>query len=151
MDYEKNIWRKKKWDLWKDVTCSFELILEAAPEKSTAVGPISSHLTNYPWKANKSRWEQPSRVGLCNTPTVYQQRDKTLPQRVFCICLKTIWWWGSSKASALGNAEYFFTVIVPRSTLTWRGWVTLLIRGQSKKFIDHKDKNLPGWIFKAWT
>ena len=30
---------------------------------------------------------------------------------------KTIWWWGSSNTGDLGNAEYPFTAIAPRSTL----------------------------------
>ena len=33
----------------------------------------------------------------------------------------TIWWWGSSDAGALGNAEYLFIAIAPRSTLAWCG------------------------------
>ena len=28
-----------------------------------------------------------------------------------------IWWWGSNNAGVMGNAEYPFTVIAPRSTL----------------------------------
>ena len=32
-----------------------------------------------------------------------------------------IWWWGSSNAGALGNAEYPFIVITPRSTLAQGG------------------------------
>ena len=32
-----------------------------------------------------------------------------------------IWWWGSSNAGAVGNAEYPFIAIAPRFTLTQRG------------------------------
>ena len=42
-----------------------------------------------------------------------------LPQQVFWIWHKTIWWRGSSNAGALGNAEYFFIAIAPKSTLAW--------------------------------
>ena len=34
---------------------------------------------------------------------------------------KTIWWWGSSNAGALGNAEYPFIAITLRFTLTLSG------------------------------
>ena len=33
----------------------------------------------------------------------------------------TIWWWGSSNNGALGNTEYPFVAIAPRSTLAQRG------------------------------
>ena len=42
-------------------------------------------------------------------------------QWVSWIWCKTIWWSGSSKAGALGNAEYHFIAIAPRSTLSWNG------------------------------
>ena len=35
-------------------------------------------------------------------------------QRVSWIWHKTLWWWSSSDAGALGNAEYFFIAIAPR-------------------------------------
>ena len=34
---------------------------------------------------------------------------------------QTIGWWGSSNARDLGNAEYPFIAITPRSTLAWSG------------------------------
>ena len=34
---------------------------------------------------------------------------------------KTIWWWGSSNAGALGNVEHLFIAIAPRSTLARNG------------------------------
>ena len=43
------------------------------------------------------------------------------PQQVSWIWHKTIWWWGSSNAGALGNVEYPFIAIAPRSTLAWSG------------------------------
>ena len=39
---------------------------------------------------------------------------------VWLLC-NTIWWWGSSNAGALGNVEYPFIGIAPRSTLTQSG------------------------------
>ena len=39
------------------------------------------------------------------------------PKRVSCIWHEKIWWRGSSNAGALGNAEYPFIAIAPRSTL----------------------------------
>ena len=58
----------------------------------------------------------PSRLGLQNTPTVSLKRCKTSPTSVRDMTLK-IWWWGSSNAGALWNAEYPFIAIAPRSTL----------------------------------
>ena len=43
-----------------------------------------------------------------------------LSQWVLWIWHKTVWWWGSSNAGALENAEYPFIAIAPRSTcLEW--------------------------------
>ena len=39
-------------------------------------------------------------------------------RRVSWLWHKKFWWWGSSNAGALGNAEYPFIAIPPRSTLT---------------------------------
>ena len=47
--------------------------------------------------------------------------EDSTPQRVSCIWHWTIWWWGSSNAGALGNAEYSFIAITPRSTLAQSG------------------------------
>ena len=41
----------------------------------------------------------------------------SLHRRVSWIWHETIWWWGSSNAGALGNAEY----VAHRSTRTWSG------------------------------
>ena len=43
------------------------------------------------------------------------------PQPVSWIWHKTIWWWGSSNAGNLGNAEYPFISIATRSTLAQIG------------------------------
>ena len=42
-------------------------------------------------------------------------------QRVSYIWLFKIWWWSSRNAGALGNAEYLFIAIAPRSTLAQSG------------------------------
>ena len=42
-------------------------------------------------------------------------------QRVFCIRHETICWWGSSNVGDLGNVEYPFIAIAPRSTLAQSG------------------------------
>ena len=41
---------------------------------------------------------------------------------------QTIWWWGSGNAGALGNAEYPFNAVAPRSTLARSGstWEDLI-------------------------
>ena len=44
------------WILMKylDVACCFKQILEAAPNQSTVVQPLTSHFTNHPNKMNKT-------------------------------------------------------------------------------------------------
>ena len=46
---------------------------------------------------------------------------RTPTQRVSWIRHETLWWWGSSNAGALGNAEYSFVATAPRSL--WPGVV----------------------------
>ena len=43
------------------------------------------------------------------------------PRWVSWIWHVTIWWWGSNNVGALGNAEYPFIAITPRSTLARSG------------------------------
>ena len=64
---------------------------------------------------------QPSQLRLENTPTAYLQRGKTYPTSILDMSLNGIWWWGSSIAKDLGNAEYPLIVIAPRSTLAGSG------------------------------
>ena len=40
-------------------------------------------------------------------------------QWVCWIWHKTIWWWGSSNAGTLGNTEYPFIIIAPRTIMVW--------------------------------
>ena len=64
-----------------------------------------------------------SQVGWgCRTHRLLLCRGvRTPPQQVSWIWHETIWWWRSSNAGALGNAEYPFVAIAPRSTLARRG------------------------------
>ena len=59
----------------------------------------------------------PSRLGLQNTLTASLQSGKTPPQQVSWIWHETSR--VSSNCGALGNAEYPFIAIAPRSTLAW--------------------------------
>ena len=45
---------KARWVLHKNAGSYFEQILKAAPNKTTAIWPITSHLTNHPRKTNKN-------------------------------------------------------------------------------------------------
>ena len=45
------------------------------------------------------------------------------PQQLSWIWHEIIWWQGSGSAGTLGNAEYPFIAIAPRSTLAWSGWL----------------------------
>ena len=46
--------------------------------------------------------------------------DPSSLSRVQDMALNCIWWWGFSPG-VLGNKEYPFTTITPRSLLTWSG------------------------------
>ena len=39
---------KKRWEFHKNARCSFEQILEAAPNKTVTVRPLTSNLVSYP-------------------------------------------------------------------------------------------------------
>ena len=58
LELEQNIWKKARWKLHKDAACCFEQILEAAPYKTAAVQPFTSHLTNDPSKTSKMLLEK---------------------------------------------------------------------------------------------
>ena len=51
-----NTLRKVRWKLHKNTVCYFEQILEAAPYKTSAVQPLTSHLTNDSSKTRKAYW-----------------------------------------------------------------------------------------------
>ena len=57
----------------------------------------------------------------CRIHRLHLCRGVRLLQQMSWIWHKTIWWWGSSNAGALGNAEYPFIVIAFMSTLAWSG------------------------------
>ena len=46
--------KKVRWELHKDAGYCFEQILEAIPNKTAAVQPLTSHLKNHPSKTNKT-------------------------------------------------------------------------------------------------
>ena len=47
---------KARWGLYKNSTCWFQQIPEATPNKTAAVRPLSSHLTNYLNQTNETCW-----------------------------------------------------------------------------------------------
>ena len=73
--------------------------------------------------AENSDSSLPSWLGLKNTLTASLQRAKTPPTttNVLDIWHSTIWWWGFSNPGTLGNAEYLFIAIAPRSTVARSG------------------------------
>ena len=97
----------------------------------------------------------PSRLGLKNTPTVTLQRSKTLPlQRVSGIWNQSIWWWGSSDIGALGNAEYPFIAIAPRSIRAWSGstWLGPIYALNRTKLRTYAKLNCLKWnCFWHWN
>ena len=56
MDFNEALGEKARWELYKDATCDFEQILEAAHHKTAAVRPLTSHLTSKLSKTNKTFW-----------------------------------------------------------------------------------------------
>ena len=64
----------------------------------------------------------------CRIHRLHLCRGIRIPSRVSWIRHQAIWWWCSSNDGVLGNAEYPFTAIIPRSTLarsgrTWKGLI----------------------------
>ena len=47
---------KTRWELNKEAACCFEQILEAAPHKTAAVRPLTSHLTKHSNNTSKTCW-----------------------------------------------------------------------------------------------
>ena len=114
------------------------------PHKTSVLDMILNHLMGYSSGALLT-WSTPSLLSLrtplrprvvvtvsilsmgcpvgwgCRMPRLFLCKGVRHPQRVSCIWYKTIWWWGSSNAGALGNVDYPFIAIVPRSTLTRNG------------------------------
>ena len=64
--------------------------------------------------------------------------NPTPHQWVSWIWYYTIWWWGSSNAWALGNAQYPFIAITPKSTLAWSGstWWGPICRSNRSKLCN---------------
>ena len=52
----------------------------------------------------------------CRMHQLYLCRRVRLLQWMSCIWHKTVWWWGTSNARALGNREYLFITIVHKFT-----------------------------------
>ena len=48
-----NFNKAARWELLKDSACYFKQILEATPNKTAAVQPLTSHLTNHPSNTSK--------------------------------------------------------------------------------------------------
>ena len=58
------------------------------------------------------------------------------PTIILNMSLKLIWWWDSAPGD-LGNVEYSFIVINPRSTLTLLGshlWIKLAVQSFTKDY-----------------
>ena len=56
LDSNETFAEKDRWELHKNTVCYSEQILEVAPYKTAAIRPLTSHLTNYLSKVNKSCW-----------------------------------------------------------------------------------------------
>ena len=79
---------------------------------------------DFSWPApNSIKWRYylSSRLGrVLNTLTASLQRRNPWAKSVLNTTLNSIWWCGSS-SEALGNVEYPFFAITPRSTFIWSG------------------------------
>ena len=56
MNSKETIREKARCELHKEATCHFEHILEASPNKTTAVRPLASYHTNHLSKINQMCW-----------------------------------------------------------------------------------------------
>ena len=56
MDFDETLVEKVRWELHKDAVGCSEQILERAPYKTAAVWSLTSDLTNYMSKMNKTLW-----------------------------------------------------------------------------------------------
>ena len=56
LDFNESPGEKAGRELLKDAVCGFKQILEVTPDKTTAVQPLTTHLTNYPSKTSKICW-----------------------------------------------------------------------------------------------
>ena len=54
MDNNETRREKAKWEPDKNTSCCFEQILEATPHKTVVIRRLASHLTNHPYKTNKT-------------------------------------------------------------------------------------------------
>ncbi len=54
MDASETYKEKASCEQHKNATCLFEQILEVTPEKTAAVRPLTSHLTNHPRRAGQA-------------------------------------------------------------------------------------------------
>ena len=71
------------------------------------------------------------------TNCISAERQAPPPQWVFGIWHSTSRWWGFCNAKALGNTEYLFIVIAPRSTLTQNGCIWLCPTEDSNRTVWH--------------
>ena len=101
--------REREWGVARGVVvdvleCEFELLLYYAKS-----------LRSY-----KSPYRLAQSAGA-EEYTVHTSAERYPLPWVSCIWHKTNWWWVSSDARAMGNAEHLFIAIASRSTLARRG------------------------------
>ena len=64
LDFNEMLEEKARWEPHKDATCYLEQILKTIPNKTAAVRPLTSYLTNHQNKTNKTCQAQLEKQGL---------------------------------------------------------------------------------------
>ena len=129
-----------RWDLYHDMTFYTDFCIHCQIKvgfKFTHL-PLSSLL----FSASRKLFNCPVGLG-CRIHRLHLSRGVSPPphQWVSLIWHKTIWWWGSSNAAALGNAKYPFIAIASSSNVarrgsTWKGLIYGLNRTNSKLMLN---------------
>ena len=90
------------------------------PTKYSYLIHIICKQINLVYKFDPNKYLTQSAGATEHTVCIPAERYKTPTTSVLKMMLK-IWWWGSTYARVLGNAEYLFIAIAPMSTLTRGG------------------------------
>ena len=100
---------KLRWELHKNAKSYFEWILKTTSHKTAAVRPLTSNLTNYPSKTNKTY-----KTLLVRQGNTYTWRSFKVPYTWMCLCL--------ADQQELTDIRFVWTLYVVWKTCQ-EGWV----------------------------
>ena len=81
----KCIEKKARWELHKNAMSYTEQILEATPDKTTALLQLTSHLKDHPNKMNKTCWRSKDKLinDVLQWTTSHGHASVTRPTRIY--------------------------------------------------------------------